>query len=443
VFTDCISGARPLAWRAGCGAAGSTFFRFAARFRALRFFGGIADYIVRDMRVDALVIGAGPAGSAAAIALAKAGRDVLLVDRCAFPRDKVCGDALIPDALTALDRFGLREAVLRRSRVLDGVRVHAPGGEFVDVSGECACIPRVTFDDIVRSDAVRAGARFMPGVDVRGAIAEGDAIVGADLGSAQVRAEVTLLATGAAAEPLKRFGVCHRVTPSATAARIYVRTDEAFARDARHLCISYDAAICPGYGWIFPGPDATFNVGVGYFYDGKAGLKAGLYDQRPNLRRLLQRFLDTFPPAVDVMRHAIDVTELKGAPLRTALCGSALSRRGLLILGEAAGLTYSFSGEGIGKALESGIIAAETILRGEAPETYAARIHAAFGPRFRAYKLAQDWLSNPRIANLLARRARKSPFVRRELSGLFQETADPRRLFSAAGMLRSFVTRTR
>ena len=386
------------------------------------------------MRVDALVIGAGPAGSAAAITLAKAGRDVLLVDRCAFPRDKVCGDALIPDALNALDRLGLKEAVARRARVLDGVRIYAPGGQFVDVSGACACIPRVTFDDILRSEAVRAGARFMPGVDVRSAIAEGDAIAGADLGTAQVRAGVTLLATGAAAEPLKRFGVCHRVTPSATAARIYVRTDDAFARDARHLCISYDAAICPGYGWIFPGPGATFNVGAGYFYDGRTP------PPEKNVRKLLQRFLDTFPPAADVMRRAIDVAELKGAPLRTALCGSALSRRGLLVLGEAAGLTYSFSGEGIGKALESGIIAAETVLQGEGAENYAARIRAAFGPRFRAYKLAQDWLSNPRVANLLARRARKSPFVRRELSGLFQETADPRRLFSAAGMLRSFVS---
>jgi menaquinone-9 beta-reductase len=393
----------------------------------------MADYIVRDMRVDALVIGAGPAGSAAAISLARAGRDVLMVDRAAFPRDKVCGDALIPDALKALDRLGLRADVLRRSRVLDGVRVHAPGGQAVDVSGECACIPRVVFDELLRSAAMNAGARFAPNVDVRGGLVEDGRVTGADLGTSKVRADVTLLATGAAAEPLKRFGVCHRITPSATAARIYVRTDEAFARQTRHLCISYDAAICPGYGWIFPGPEATFNVGVGYFYDGRM-------PSEKNVRKLLRRFLDTFLPAMDVMRHAIEVTELKGAPLRTALCGAALSRAGLLVVGEAAGLTYSFSGEGIGKALESGMIAAETILGGESADQYAARVRAAFSPRFRAYKLAQDWLARPRVANFLARRARTSPFVRRELSGLFQETGDPRRLFSAAGMLRSFVS---
>ncbi len=349
------------------------------------------------MRVDALVIGAGPAGSAAAITLASAGRDVLMVDRCAFPRDKVCGDALIPDALEALDRLGLRGRVARRSRVLDGVRVYAPGGEFVDVKGECACLPRATFDELLRAAAVNAGARFVPHVDVRGPLLDGGRVIGADLGARNVRADVTLLATGAAAEPLKRFGVCHRVMPSATAARVYVRTGDAFARQARHLCVSYDAAICPGYGWIFPGPDATFNVGVGFFYDGKAGQKARLSDRKLNIRELLHRFLDTFPPARDVMRHAIDVTELKGAPLRT-------------------------------------------VLDGESAETYAPRIRAVFSARFRAYKLAQDWLARPMLANFLTRRARRSPFVRQELSAVFQERADPRRLFSAAGMLRSFVS---
>lgn len=394
-------------------------------------------------RVDVLVVGAGPAGSAAAITLAKAGYDVLMIDRCVFPRDKVCGDALIPDALKALDRLALKQQVLRRSRLLDGVRVYAPNGQFIDVQGECACLPRRIFDEMLRAAAVHAGARFLPGVDVRNVLIDNDIVVGADVGTSRVRAHVTLLATGAAAEPLKRFGVCHRVTPSATAARVYVRTDQRFARSFTRLCISYDEAICPGYGWIFPGPDATFNLGVGYYYDGR----------RPpperNVRKLLERFAGTFPPAAAVMSHGISVTELQGAPLRTALRGSALSRPGLLVLGEAAGLTYSFSGEGVGKSLESGIIAAEVVVEcGQRDEdaakviadTYASRIRASFGTRFRAYKTAQEWLSRPTFANLLARRARKSRFVQRELSGLFLETTDPRRLFSVAGTLRSLMS---
>jgi geranylgeranyl reductase family protein len=393
-------------------------------------------------RVDVLVVGAGPAGSAAALTLAKAGYDVLMVDRCAFPRDKVCGDALIPDALNALARLGLKQEVIGSSRVLDGVRVYAPDGLCIDVRGECACLPRRTFDELLRSRAVDAGARFLAGIDVKNVLVDDDTVVGADLGSSRVRAQVTLLATGAAAEPLKRFGVCHRIEPSATAARVYVRTDDAFARAFTHLCISYDAAICPGYGWIFPGPDATFNLGVGYYYDSKT------QPPEKNVRKLLGRFVRTFPPAAEVVSHALGVTELRGAPLRTALCGSALSRPGLLVLGEAAGLTYSFSGEGIGKALESGLIAAAAVVecarRHEdaqvMADTYSSRIRESFGSRFHAYKMAQDWLSSPAFASVLARRARKSRFVQRELSGLFLETTDPSRLFSIAGMFRSLVS---
>lgn len=401
-----------------------------------------------DYRVDVLIIGAGPAGCAAAIGLAKAGADVLMVDRRAFPRDKVCGDALIPDALRALEHLGLMQAVLRAGRALGGIRVYAPNGRFVDVNGDCVCIPRLTFDEMLRREAVKAGARFMSGVEARHPLIEGAAVVGAELTTTggrhlRVRASVTLLATGAAAEPLKRFGVCHRVTPSATAARVYARTDEAFAQAFTHLCISYDDAVCPGYGWIFPVDAATFNVGVGYFYD------SPIPPPEKNIRRLLDRFVHTFPPAAEVLAHATGTTELCGAPLRTALTGSALSRPGLLVLGEAAGLTYSFTGEGIGKALESGIIAADIITRCESPaadhpkttaSAYARNIRERFGAKFRAYKTAQDFLARPRLANLLAWRARKSPFVREQLSGVFQETADPRQVFSTAGILRSFLS---
>jgi geranylgeranyl reductase family protein len=396
-----------------------------------------------EHRADVLVVGAGPAGSAAAMMLARTGRAVTLVDRCAFPREKVCGDALIPDALNALEHLGVKDVVLRGSRHLDGVRVFAPNGRAVDVDGECASIPRLVLDELLRAEAVRAGVRFLSGTHVTGPLLDGERVVGAQIGESRVRADITLLATGAAAEPLKRFGVCQRIMPSASAARIFVRTDERFARDFSHLCIAYDAAVCPGYGWIFPAPDATFNIGVCYFYDAKA-----LPPER-NVRRLLAKFLDRFPLARETMRHSVHATELRGAPLRTALCGAALSRPGLLVIGEAAGLTYSLSGEGIGKALESGIIAADTIAAFSAvtpssadviANQYATRLRERFAPRFRAYRLAQDWLASPRFANLLARRARRSAFVRRELSALFQETTDPGRLFSVAGILRSLVS---
>jgi geranylgeranyl reductase family protein len=397
--------------------------------------------------LDALIIGAGPAGSAAAIELARGGVQVALVDRRSFPRDKTCGDALIPDALAMLDRLGLSERVLSRARVVNAIRVYAPNGRSVTIRGRSACIPRTMLDDILRCEAIRAGATFFPGYKLHAPIADrvvrGAAFASTDGNVVDLRAETTILATGAAAEALQAFGVCERASPSAMAARMYVAVDDEVWRAFDHLCISYDKEICPGYGWVFPGLDNTFNIGVGYFYD------AAARPPETHVRRLFERFVNAFPPAREVMLRSRQRSPLKGAPLRTALEGAALGRPGLLVVGEAAGLTYSFSGEGIGKAMESGVMAARAILARSAAdrsspdavaERYAKSVRDAFASRFRAYKAAQDWLSRPSAINLLAWQANRSRFAMEQLEGMFQETVAPERLFSPAGMLRSLIS---
>jgi geranylgeranyl reductase family protein len=399
-------------------------------------------------RADALVIGAGPAGSAAARVFASAGARVVLADRHVFPRDKVCGDALIPDALQALADLGLLERVLAVSRRVHRLRVYAPDDRFLTLEGDCACAPRRVLDEVLRAAAVEAGAVFQPRLRAIAAIEENGMVRGAefeDVGTSarvSITAPVTVIATGAASDVLDRFGVCTRRQPSATAARVYVRVEEAYAAAWDHLCIAYSAAICPGYGWIFPGPDAVFNVGVGYFYDA-----ANLPRER-NVRRLLAAFLDRFPPAVELMRRGTILGALKGAPLRTAMEGARFSRPGLFVAGESAGLTYSFSGEGIGKALQSGILAAGIALRHDdtfdalrtAAAEYERTLIADFGRRFAAYRKMQRWLAYPAFANFLARRGSPGSFVQRQLQSLFDETGDPHELLSLRGILRALFT---
>lgn len=399
------------------------------------------------MEADVLIIGAGPAGSAAARALARGGARVVLVDRHAFPRDKVCGDALIPDALAALDRLGVKERVLRQAVGLGAVHVYAPNRKRVCLRGQSACVPRSVLDDVLREAAVEAGARFVPGHLLAAPLRRGEATAGAlftDVRTGSelsVRAPMTLLATGAAALPLMQFGVCERVRPSAIAARARLAVDPALAREFDYLCIAYDAAVLPGYGWIFPGPEAVFNVGVGYFYDAKRPPSIA------NLRDSLSRFLETFPLAATLSRHSRLIAPLRGAPLRTALTGAALHRPGLLVIGEAAGATYSFSGEGIGKAMETALLAAELVSEALSGRTeladvgprYAAEAAGRFAERFRTYKRAQDWLAIPKLANLVAWKASTSVRVRRALEGLFDETVDPRRFFSPWTVIRALL----
>lgn len=399
------------------------------------------------MKTQALVIGAGPAGCAAALTLRRAGVEVILADRNDFPRDKVCGDALIPDSLAALERLGLKDSAAAAGRQCRTLHIHAPDGTRVELRSEFVCLPRRSFDSLLQQAAVSAGAVFLPLSRALGPLMSGNIVAGARFRHAgsgsvlEVRAGMTLLATGASPAALADFGVCLRRRASALAVRAYYRVPDDLAQEMDHLCISYGRAIRPGYGWIFPGPDNVFNVGVGVFQDG------GRRPSAASPRLLWPAFTRSFLPARRIVEEGERVGPLQGAPLRTGLSGARLHRPGLLVIGEAAGLTYSFSGEGIGKAMESGILAGEILARhlagtagdpAEAGPQYEKTLRARYGERFRAYRIAQDWLYWPSVCNLVARRANSDPRVRRLLEGMLTETTEPRAILSVAGLLSLF-----
>ena len=108
-----------------------------------------------------LIIGAGPAGSAAARWLARAGLDVVMVDQHPLGRDKVCGDGLIPDAHQALERLGLLDRVMAKAERSSHVGCVGPRGGRIDVPGHLAVLPRKQLDEILNLGAQEAGARFL------------------------------------------------------------------------------------------------------------------------------------------------------------------------------------------------------------------------------------------------------------------------------------------
>ena len=183
-------------------------------------------------------------------------------------------------------------------------------------------------------------------------------------------------------------------------------------------------------------------MGAGYFYD------APSLPRERNIRTLLATFLEQFPPAVELMKRGTTLGPLRGAPLRTAMEGARLARPGLYVVGEGAGLTYSFSGEGIGKALQSGILAAQIALRGgtapdalrAAADEYARTLVSEFGQRFTAYKKMQRWLAHPTFVRFLTRRAASGTFVQRHLQSLFNDTGNPNDLLSMRGLIRALFT---
>ena len=401
------------------------------------------------MHCDVLVVGAGPAGSACARLLAQAGVDVLVADQHAFPRDKVCGDGLIPDAHAALARLGLLEAVMARAQAATHVGCVGPRGGRIDVPGRLAVLPRRELDDILCKAAVAAGARLIAPARFEAPIEDAAGrVVGARLriGAAaqEVRARWLVLATGAVPQALIAAGMCERRTPSGIALRGYVR-NAAMVDRITALEVVWHRRLRPGYAWIFPCRDGVFNIGVGIAHshhtlkDGRLGMKD------VNLRKVFDAFIEVYAPARELMAGGVLQGELKGAPLRCMLEGARFSRPGLIVTGEAAGTTYSFTGEGIGKALETGIHAAEVIAAdrgGEADAAtraaYEARL-AALKPRFDLYEKANNVNVHPWLADLAIWRARRSPRLLARMSGVLEETSNPGNLFSWRGVHRLFT----
>ncbi len=389
---------------------------------------------------DVLVIGAGPAGSACAQLLAAAGSDVLLVDQHDFPRDKICGDGLIPDTHAALKRLGVLDEVLTFAHPVRHVRCVGPRGGQVDVPGTLSVLPRKQLDHILVRAAERAGARLCTPVRFEAPLIEGERVVGARLKAGdqchEVRAKWVVLATGAVPQGLIAAGLCERRTPSGVALRGYVKNDAMVGR-IEQLQLVWHARLKGGYGWIFPAAGGVFNIGAGLTgshiesKDGKGRM------QDVNLRDMFKAFGEIYAPARELMEGGQLLGEIKGAPLRCSLIGGGWSRPGLLVTGEAAGSTYAFSGEGIGKAMETGMLAAEALLQGGADAPLRQRYEAAIlklKPRFDLYEAASMINYRPWLADLVIWRARKSPRILRRMTGVLEETQNPGRLLTWRGM---------
>jgi flavin-dependent dehydrogenase len=196
-----------------------------------------------------------------------------------------------------------------------------------------------------------------------------------------------VLATGAVPQGLMAAGLCDRRTPSGVALRGYVKNDAMVGRITA-LEIFWHRKLAGGYGWIFPAPGGLFNIGAGLTgsHEVERG-DGGFRMQDVNLRQMFDAFCEVYAPAGELMRGGTLQGELKGAPLRCSLSGARWSRPGLLVTGEAAGSTYAFTGEGIGKALETGLLAADALdpAAGDAAvrsryEASAACAEAAFRP---------------------------------------------------------------
>jgi geranylgeranyl reductase family protein len=298
---------------------------------------------------DVVIVGAGPAGASAAIALAQRGiRDVLLLDREDFPRDKTCGSGLSPNALKLADELGIGADVARLGYPIRSVRIVTPGNRDMVLASDAHAkvLLRKEFDNLLFERSRALGTTFEPGFVARDLVREGGRVVGVrGLGDKVRRGRVVLCADGA-----------HSIFSSDARPKKSIATLMGWWEGMDHvrgqLDMIFDKNVAPLYGWMFPETDSRVNIGICLDADDEGK------PIRP-LRETFDRFLrDHYG---DRIGHATQVGRLKGHPIvYTTWIGNS-TEPGALRIGEAARVTHNATGEGISQAMQSGIFAADAV----------------------------------------------------------------------------------
>ena len=342
---------------------------------------------------DIIVIGGGPGGAAAARRAAGAGLRVVVFERGAHGRDKVCGDGLTPRAVRALGELGLG---IEGAHRIDGLRMIAgrrvrelswpASGRFPDHG---AVWPRARLDAYLIDAALAAGAEVRFETEAVPEIENGR-VVGVRVGAEVVRAPLTILAAGAQGAAAKMLG-CERDPnePFGLAIRAYAETPR---HGDRHLeaCLSLSdehGTAVPGYGWMFPAGDGTVNIGVGALSTMK-GFKS------LNLNRLLDQYAAS-------VRETWDLGPFLARPRAWRLPMSAVRRHGpgWVAVGDAAGLVNPMNGEGIDYALESAMMAVDGFIAdpGEVEANYDAAVAERFDGFLRTGRRFSFLIGRPRL----------------------------------------------
>jgi geranylgeranyl reductase family protein len=403
-----------------------------------------------DLVCDVLVVGAGPSGIAAALELQSTGQTVVVIDKAFFPRDKCCGDGLTTGALRILDELGFDPQTVPNWTVCSDVWLRSPSGSEMQFSlptrGQFAAIaPRIELDNALVQLARSRNIRVLEGHEFVSISEQTSDHITIDISNSHsnnkietVQSKFVIASDGMWSPVRKSLGMS---TPGYLgewhAFRQYANNVTGSAKDRLHVWFEKD--LLPGYAWSFPLQNGRVNIGFGILRGGKYSVQQ-MKDLWPNLlaRKHIAKALGSEVVMED--RHT-------AWPIPARVTSAPLSSGRVLFIGDAACVTDSLTGEGIGQALLSGQLSAQAIVAGIGREASVTRnkyeqlIRQHFFADHRMSMTLGSVLKSSLGARAALRIANLTPWTRRNFVRWMFEDEPRAAIFTPSRWHRNFLRR--
>jgi geranylgeranyl reductase family protein len=408
------------------------------------------------------IIGAGPAGAAAALQLAQLGVECIIVDKAVFPRDKVCGDGLSGKVITALNRIDPEMAGRLQTAGFKvnswGVTFVSPGRHSLDVGYRreydtnnashkerpigYVC-KRLDFDNFLMKEIKRRPEiKCFEGVAIEAYALHEDGYLVTGSNGFRLKAKLLIIANGAHAAFTKEVaGIVMEPAHYVAGLRAYYKNVHGMNRD-NFIELHFLKGLLPGYFWIFPLPNGEANVGVGVLSETvrkkKLDLKKILLDTVANDPVFKARFKDA------ELQGRIDGYGLPLGSKRRVISGERY-----MLAGDAAYLIDPFTGEGIGNALYSGRIAAFQAVEALKANDFSAKqlskyddeVYHVMGPELKVSHRLQQLIRYPWLVNVLFKTSSRNKRLQELLSCMFYEVDVRKKLSRPSFYLKLLLNR--